>query len=77
MTEPERWLLSGCIIAFLLILGSLLDGPSHTEAQRAVASDLRDSQAQARRAVAAREVCDGRPFNWNGDTITCYTGSSR
>jgi hypothetical protein len=51
MTEPERWLLSGCIIAFLLILGALLDGPSDTEAQRAVAADLRDAQAQARRSA--------------------------
>lgn len=73
MTEPERWLLSGCIIAFVLILGALLDGPSDTDTQRAVAADLRDAQAQARRAVAALEVCDGRPFDWNGDTITCHT----
>jgi hypothetical protein len=29
-------------------------------------------QAQHSRDFAAREVCQGRPFEWQGDVLVCY-----
>jgi hypothetical protein len=78
MSAIKTYTLAAAIASAVLFVGTWLDGgPSDTDTQRAVAADLRDAKAQARRAVAALEVCDGRPFNWNGDTITCYTGAPR
>jgi len=64
------------LLAFLLaayFLASYLaetsDALASTHKQEA---DQQDAEALHRRDWAARQVCDGRAFEWQGDVLTCY-----
>ena len=37
-----------------------------------VEADRQDAEAIASRDWAAREVCEGRPFEWQGDVLICH-----
>lgn len=35
-------------------------------------ADLQDAEVLSSRDWAAREVCEGRPFEWQGDVLICH-----
>ena len=54
------------IIAAVLTLGMGAIAGNEAEA------DLQDAEALSSRDWAAREVCEGRPFEWQGDVLICH-----
>jgi hypothetical protein len=54
------------IIAAVLTLGMGAIAGHEVEADR------QDAEAIASRDWAAREVCEGRPFEWHGDVLICH-----
>lgn len=64
------------LIAFLLaayFLANYLDDHSEAWAQTPQQeADQQDAEALHSRDWAARQVCDGRAFEWQGDVLTCY-----
>ncbi len=54
------------IIAAVLTLGMGAIAGHEVEADR------QDAEAIASRDWAAREVCEGRPFEWQGDVLICH-----
>jgi hypothetical protein len=64
------------LIAFLLAayflasyLAELSDALAGTHKQESVQNS---ADATHRRDSAARQVCDGNPFEWRGDVLVCY-----
>ncbi len=64
------------LLAFLLaayFLASYLDELSDALAGTHKQESVQNSaDATHRRDSAARQVCDGRAFEWQGDVLTCY-----
>lgn len=54
------------IIAAVLTLGAGAIAGNEAEADR------QDAEALSSRDWAAREVCEGRPFEWQGDVLICH-----
>lgn len=54
------------IIAAVLTLGMGAIAGHETEADR------QDAEALSSRDWAAREVCEGGPFEWQGDVLICH-----
>ena len=54
------------IIAAVLTLGAGAIAGHEAEA------DLQDAEALSSRDWVAREVCEGRPFEWQGDVLICH-----
>jgi len=59
MNTAKTYVLAAAIAVPLLMLGAWLDrNPSRP--------------APTRRDVAAQQVCEGQPFEWQGSTLICY-----
>lgn len=57
--------------AILIIAAALTIGVGAVAGNEAEA-DLQDAEALSSRDWAAREVCEGRPFEWQGDVLICH-----
>lgn len=57
--------------AILIIAAALTIGVGAVAGNEAEA-DLQDAEALSSRDLAAPEVCEGRPFEWQGDVLICH-----
>lgn len=57
--------------AILIIAAALTIGVGAVAGNEAEA-DLPDAEALSPRDLAAPEVCEGRPFEWQGDVLICH-----
>lgn len=57
------------LIAVVIGLGMAAVAAHESEA---VAEPSELQQAQHSRDFAARRVCEGKPFEWQGDVLVCY-----
>lgn len=57
------------LIAVVIGLGMAAVAAHESEA---LAEPTELQQAQHSRDFAAREVCEGKPFEWLGDTLVCF-----
>lgn len=57
--------------AILIIAAALTIGVGAIAGNEAEA-DLQDAEALSSRDRAAPEVCEGRPFEWQGDVLICH-----
>lgn len=57
--------------AILIIAAALTIGVGAVAGNEEEA-DRQDAEAISSRDWAAREVCEGRPFEWQGDVLICH-----
>ena len=74
MTRPNLDTMVLLLFVFgAYFLANYLDDHSEAWAQTPQQeADQQDAEALHSRDWAARQVCDGRAFEWQGDVLTCY-----